>query len=133
MKFIFLDIAHLEYKRNMSIRKWMYEEVKITSSRCCADFEGTFVTSKPRASIFERSSTSSWLVNASTCTIQVTEINPIGKHCTSKRNSKRVIPCKDILLVSNCVDGIIPSFFNKNCDVHLVTGSLSCYQNLKSH
>lgn len=48
---------------------------QITSSRFCADFEGTFVTSNPRASIFERNSTSSSLVNASTWTIQVIEKN----------------------------------------------------------
>lgn len=60
-------------RENMIIGKWVQEEVKITSSRCFADFEGTFVTSNPRASILERNSTSSLLVNDSTYTIQVTE------------------------------------------------------------
>lgn len=46
----------------------MEVESEITSSSGWVDFEGTFETSNPRASIFERSSTSSSFVNASTYT-----------------------------------------------------------------
>lgn len=110
---------------NWSLREktWeiMWEEVKITSPRGCTDFEGTFVTSNARASILERNSTSSWLVNSSTYTIQVTEKN--FWKTWNRRSSRETLKCNSEkiskFLVSNCVV-IYP--LSQLCDMYQVKG-----------